>query len=277
MRRIALVFLATLLVAGACGGDDEKKASTSKTSDTGPKTVTEQGEQLETADEGKLTVCTDMPRVPFAFDEDGETVGLDVEMIRAVAGRLGLPPAFRDTDAAELFDALAAGRCDVVASAVAVTEERKQQADLSAPYLDVTQSLLVRKADATRYTSFASLQGRTVGAQRGTAGAALADREAASHGITVLKPASAEDVFAALKSGDVDAVVHDHPVLAYHASTTGETAVAAQLPGEKVEYAFAVRKGRRDLLAAIDDGLKKIRTDDTYNTIIRTYYGDDRV
>jgi polar amino acid transport system substrate-binding protein len=281
MRRIVLLFLAALLpVVGACSSDDDGKASTSKTktrtSDTGPKTVTEEARKLDTAGEGKLTVCTELPRVPFAFEEKGETVGLDVEIVRAVAGRLGLPPEFRDTDASELFRDLDAGRCDLVASAVAITEERKQQADFSPPYLDVTQSLLVRKADAARYTSFASLQGRTVGVQSGTAGAALADREAPPQGITVRKLPSTDELFTALKAGDVDAVVHDHPLLAYHASTTGETAVSAQLPGEKVEYGIAVRRGRTELLTAIDDALKAVRGDDTYKTIIRTYYGDDR-
>jgi polar amino acid transport system substrate-binding protein len=277
MRRIPfLLFVAVLLVGGACS-DDDKGTTTSKTTDTGPKTVTEQGEALKTAAEGKLTVCTDMPRVPFAFEEDGQTVGLDVEVVRAVAGRLGLPPEFRDTEASELFDALEAGRCDAVASALAITDERKRTVDFSAPYLDVMPSLLVRKADASRFTSLAAMRGRTIGVQSGTAGAELADREAAAHAITVRKLSAADDLFAALKAGDVDGVVHDHPVLAYHAATTGETAVSAQLPGEKVEYGIAVRKGRTELLTAIDDALEAIRTDDTYNTILRTYYGDDRV
>ena len=119
MRRIVLLFLAALLfVTGACGNDDEQ-IPTSKTSDTGPKTVTEEAEKLDTAATGKLTVCTEMPRVPFAFEEKGETVGLDVEVVRAVAGRLGLPTEFRDTDAADLFRDLEAGQCDLVASAVA--------------------------------------------------------------------------------------------------------------------------------------------------------------
>lgn len=275
MRRLLFLFLVVLSLV-ACS-DDDKDSATSKTTDTGPKTVTEQGEKLETAEQGKLTVCTDMPRIPYAFEEGGQTVGLDVEIVRAVAGRLGLPPEFRDTEPAALFDDLGKGRCDAVASAVSISGERSTSVDFSQPYLDVVPSLLVRKADAARFTSFAALQGRTVGVQAGTTGAGVADKEAAPQGITVKKLASIDELFAALKKGEIDAVVHDEPVNAYNASTTGDTAVSARLAEPKVQYGIAVAKGDVELRRTIDDALKQIRTDDTYNTIIRTYYGDNRV
>lgn len=276
MARLVLVLLAVVSLGAACS-DDDKGDATPRTTDTGPKTVTEQGEALETTSEGKLTVCTDIPRVPYAFEENGAVVGLDVEIVRAVAGRLGLPPEFRDTDTAALLDALAEGTCDAVASSVTITDERKKTVDFSEPYLDVVQSLLVRKADAGRFTTFAALQGRTVGAQSGTAGSDVADKEAAPQGVTVKKLKTADELFAALKAGEVDAVVHDEPVNAYNAATTGDTAVSARLATPKVQYGIAVPKGDDELRTAIDDALKRIRTDDTYNTILRTYYGDNRV
>ncbi|HEX2040320.1 MAG TPA: basic amino acid ABC transporter substrate-binding protein [Acidimicrobiales bacterium] len=267
--RLLLLFIALLaLVAAACGDDDEDGAG----GDDQP--VSEQGRALETVSQGKLTVCTDIPYAPFEFEEEGKVVGIDAEIVRAISSRLGLTPEFRDTDFEGIFAALNAGQCDVIASSVSITDERKKTVDFSDGYYEIVQSMLVRKADAATYTSFAALKGRTIGVQSGTTGADFAKKEAAPHGITVKEFGAADELFTALKANQIDAVVQDFPVNAYHAKTAGDAAVSARFEGEKEQYGIVVPKGEDALLKAINDALRQIRSDDTYNTIIRHYVGD---
>ncbi|MDQ3757615.1 MAG: basic amino acid ABC transporter substrate-binding protein [Actinomycetota bacterium] len=273
LPRLLLALLALMvLVAGACGGGDDNEADDAGGDDDRP--VTEQGQALKTVADGKLTVCTDIPYAPFEFEEEGKVVGIDAEIVRAISGRLGLTPEFRDTDFAGIFAALNAGQCDAIVSSVSITEERKKTVAFSDGYYDIVQSMLVRKADAATFTSFASLKGRTIGVQSGTTGADFAKKEGAAQNVTVKEFDGADDLFSALKSNQIDAVVQDFPVNAYNAKTTGDTVVTARFEGQKEQYGIVVPKGKDALLKAINGALAEIRRDDTYNTIIRHYVGD---
>lgn len=267
-RLLLVLFAALALLGAACGDDGDDDAGDDDTP------VVDQGRALDTVSKGKLTVCTDIPYAPFEFEEEGKVVGIDAEIVRAISGRLSLTPEFRDTDFEGIFAALNAGQCDVIASSVSITDERKKTVDFSEGYYEIVQSMLVRKADAATYTGFAALKGRTIGVQSGTTGADFAKKEAGPHGITVKEFGAADELFTALRANQVDAVVQDFPVNAYHAKTTGDAVVSARFEGEKEQYGIVVPKGKDALLNAVNEALRQIRTDDTYNTIIRNYVGD---
>lgn len=270
LRLVALV--ATLvLTAGACGddGDDGAAGGTSTTAGRGiPST-----EELGLVSDGKLIACTDVPYAPFEFEEGGRFDGIDIELVRAVAGRLGLTPEFRDVDFDAIFTALNARQCDLVASSVSITEERMQNLDFSDGYFEINQSLLVRKGEEATLDDLDKLAGRTIGVQSETTGAAFAKENAT--GATIREFTGADEAFSALKALQVDAVLQDLPVNAYHAQTTGETVVAKVFTeGEKEQYGFAMRKGSTALKAAIDDALAQVKADATYPTILRRFLGD---
>lgn len=275
MKRLRLAALTAavllvVLVAGACGDDGDDDGGGGGAG--GDASTVEQGKALETVNAGRLTVCTDIPSPPFAFEEGGELKGIDVDMVKAVTGRLGLQPDFRDTDGDELFAALDAGKCDMIASTVAITEERKKRHDFSQPYLQVHQSLLVRKGDEAEYDAIADLNGKAVGVETGTTGADYAKKHAAE--AHVKEFGGVDELLAALTAGQVEAVVHSFPVSAYHAKTTGELAVAATFDdAEAEEYAFVIPSDADALKKAVDDALTQIKSDDSYRTILTQYLG----
>lgn len=270
--RLMAVLAAVVLTVAGCS-DDEPSLRTDNASPTTAGAGGEPGEQLETVQPGKLTACTDVPYAPFEFEENGQLDGIDIELVRAVAGRLGLVADFKDVDFDGIFTALNAGQCDLVASSVSITDERKETLDFSEGYFEINQSLLVRKADEGKYKDLESLRGRTIGVQSETTGADFARENA--NGATIREFTGADELFTALKAGQVDAVLQDLPVNAHHARTTGETVVTKTFTeGEKEEYGFAMRKGRADLKKAIDDALQQVKSDDTYPTILRRFLGD---
>ena len=273
--RPLLVLVATLaLVAGACGDDDDDvdagDDATTTTAAAGGTPVT--GTDLQTVQAGKLTACTDVPYAPFEFEDDGEFDGIDIELVRAVAARLSLEPDFKDVDFDTIFTALNAGQCDIVASSVSITEERLKTLDFTEGYFKINQSLLVRKGDETKYSELEQLKGRTIGVQSETTGADYA--KANAEGATIKEFTGADELFTALKAGQVDAALQDLPVNAYHATTTGETVVAKTFTeAEQEQYGFAMKKGS-PLKASLDDALRQVKADDTYPTILRRFLGD---
>jgi polar amino acid transport system substrate-binding protein len=223
--------------------------------------------------EGRLTACTDIPYAPFEFEQDGKFDGIDIELVRAVAGRLGLTAEFKDVDFESIFAALNAGECDIVASSVSITPERLETLDFSEGYYEINQSLLVRKGEEATLGDLDKLAGRTIGVQSETTGAAYA--RANAEGATIREFTGADELFTALRARQVDAALQDLPVNSYNAKTTGETVVAKVFTeAEKEQYGFAMKKGSAELKAAIDDALEQVKADDTYPTILRRFLGD---
>lgn len=253
--------LAVSLVGAACGDDDPAI-------DAGPAAT----DDLGLVKDGTLTVCSDIPYAPFEYEEGGQVVGIDADIMRALAKELEVEATFRDTDFDGIFSALAANQCDVIASSVSITDERKANNDFTAGYFEINQSLLVRKEDAAKYDSLAKLSGRTIGVQSETTGAAFAEENA--KGANIREFTGADDLFLALKSKQIDGIVQDFPVNSYNATTSGETVVTEVFTStEKEQYGFVVRKGNTALLKALDDALEAVRADGTYDTILEKYLG----
>lgn len=257
-------------MAGACSDEAGEVTAGSTTGAGGPSAS---GADLGTIAHGKLTTCTDVPNPPFEFETNGVFDGIDIELVRAIADRLSLETEFKDVDFDGIFSALDAGQCDIVASSVVITDERMRTLDFSDGYFRVYQSLLVREGDEARYDELDKLSGRTIGVQSGTTGADYARENAA--GATIREFPGADDLLTALDAGRVDAALHDLPVNAHHAESTGQTVVAKTFTeGDGEEFGLVLRKGQTELKVAIDGALAKVKADDTFPTILRRFLGD---
>lgn len=266
---VALLAAAVLLGAGACRSND--RPSVDAGGDDGPSTV-EQGQALKTITPGKLLVCTDVPRPPFAFSEGGEIRGIDVDVVRGMGGRLALAPEFRDVDPARLLGALDQRQCDIVAAGLAIGDSGKAAYDFTESYFEVRQSLLVRKTDEGKYGDLPAMKGRTVGVVKGSPGGAVVQK--LGDGVVVKEFAAAAEAYAALDAAQVDGIVHDEPLNAYQVKLTGTGVIATVFADEPVvQYGFAMPKGQRGLLDALNKALREIRTDDSYRTILSGYLG----
>jgi polar amino acid transport system substrate-binding protein len=286
MRTTWRMLLALLIVFGfvasACGDDDES-ADTGDTTTTEGTSGTTSGGTGTTVDlaslglvsEGTLTVCSDIPYSPFEFEDEegsGQYTGFDVEVVEAIAADLGLEVAWKDSVFDTILASVAAGDCDMVASAMTITDERKEQANFSDPYFDADQSLLVRAEDEEKYGSLEDLAGQTIGVQSGTTGETYAN-ENKPDGATVKSYEGGEDLFLALESQEIAGALQDLPVNNYRALQDDKFVVVESFPtGE--QYGFAMSKDNTALLDAINGGLASIREDGTYDEIYASYFGE---
>lgn len=275
-RRTLLAALALLAALGACSKQENSAPPSATITPPGDAATSIQGARLIAS--GKLSVCSDIPYAPFEFNATDKTggatlAGFDVEVVRALAAQLALAAEFKTTPFDAIIPSLAAGNCDMIASATTITDARKQKVAFTQPYFDADQSLLIRAADKGRYRQLADLKGKTIGVQSGTTGETYAKAHTPA-GATVKDFPGADDLFSALTSGDIDAVLQDFPVNKYRARmAAGQFAVTETFrTGE--QYGFAVAKDNPKLVAALDAALARARQSGAYARIYQTWFGE---
>lgn len=250
----ALCAIATLAL-GACGSDD------GGTTDSGADVVKA----------GTLSVCSDVPYPPFEdFDESSDSgyKGFDVDVVSEIADRLELKLSIQDSsfDALQSGQSLNAGSCDLVASAMTITEEREANLDFSDGYYDSQQSLLV-PADSD-IAGIGDLDGVKVGVQQGTTGKTYTEENASGAKIVTF-PSDAE-MFQAIKAGQVEALLQDLPVNLDHAEGGDYKVVETYETDE--QYGFAIKQGNTQLVDDVNEALSDMREDGTYDEIYNKYF-----
>lgn len=222
---------------------------------------------------GTLKVGTEGTYKPFSFHADGsgELTGYDVEIITAVAGKLGVKPAFQETQFDAIFAGLEARRFDVVANQVSITDDRKAKYEFSSPYT-VSTGVVVTKADNNSISSFESLKGKTTAQSLTSNWYKLAQES----GATVEAVEGWAQAVTLLKQGRVDATINDKlTYLDYQKTAKDSDIKIAAETTEKSLSAFAVRKGSTSLAEAVNKALGELQADGTLTKISQKYFDAD--
>ena len=244
-------------------------------SDEGSDEVTTGGDEtsLELIEEGTLTVCSDIPYAPFEMQKGGEYTGFDMDLVQEIAKQLELEVEIKDLgfEGLQSGAALAAGQCDMVASAMTITEAREQNLDFTDPYYDSLQSLLV--PEGSDISTIEDLAGKKVGVQQGTTGEAFARENVPDDAEIVAFPSDAE-LYPAIQSGGVDAVLQDLPVNIEH-TKEGAFEIVEEFDTEE-QYGFAVKEeGSEALLEELNSALAELRDSGRYDEIYNEYFSTE--
>src|SRR5215203_304265 len=244
---------AASLFAAGCGSDDDDSSTAGGGSGGGG------GETL--------TVGSDIPYPPFEQGKPGSYTGFDIELVEAIAEKVGRKAEFQDTSFETIFRDVAQGKFEAVVSAATITDEREKAVDFSNPYYLSEQAVLVKEGSDIK--SLEDLQGKTVAAQQGTTGLELAKEEL---GDSEIRPyPEGPDAVNALKSGTVEAVVIDAPVAQNAVEKSGGVEIAEKVPTEET-YGIAVGQGETELLEEINKGLEEVLEDGTYKKIYKKWF-----
>ena len=223
---------------------------------------------------GKLTVCTHLPYKPFQFKEGNKVVGFDVDLLDLVAEDLGLEQEVVNIEWAQVTSGAAfqAKKCDMGMGAMTITPARQAAISITAPYMDATQVLLVKK-DAP-YKSLEDLKGKKVGVQADTTGKDFADKKAKEIGFQVVVFNDLALQENNVKSGRVDAAINDNGVLYDFVKENPDTAVATEFDtGE--QYGFGALKDGSGpkLVEKFNALLTSAKSDGKYNEIYKKWFG----
>ena len=253
---------AVALVAAGCG------SSSSSSSSTGSETTETSGGGGEEAGGGEpLTVGSDIPYPPFEQGKPGKYTGFDIELMEAIAEKMGRTAEFEDTSFETIFRDVGQGKFEAVISAATITEEREKAVSFSDPYYDSEQAVLVKEGSSVK--SLEELEGQTVAVQQGTTGQELAKEKIG--GAEIRPFPEGPDAVNALKAGTVEAVIIDAPVAQNAVEKSGGVEIAEKVPTEE-QYGIAVSKDNSALLEEINKGLEEVISDGTYTKIYKKWF-----
>lgn len=210
---------------------------------------------------------------PFEFVKDGEIVGIDVEVMNAIAESQDFEVEFKDLGSFDsVFPALMSGHIDVIASGVTITAERKKKYDFSEPYYGSDQSVIVKEGLDKDLTV---LYGdHDIGVQTGTTGDLWVTEHLKDKGVLkgeVARYGKYTMVIADLVNENLDGVVLDSSVAKEYTERRPVKVVGIIKTGEK--YGIVVKKGNKELLKKINAGLEEIKQSGKLKEIIKKYEG----
>lgn len=228
------------------------------------------------AQNGTLNWGTDPTYAPFEYADAGnKPTGFDVELMEAIAAKMGKTSNLTSGAFDGLLLALQGKKFDVVCAAMSITPARELEVSFSIPYYRADMGIMYNPAKNI-ITKPEDLVGKTVGVQTGTTG------ESSAKLIAGVKVNSYPDIQLAtldLENGKVDAVVNDYPVCTAYASTHPALKVidTTSIAGQDLTqlYGIAVRKDDTQLKTDIDTALRKVVADGTYATLYRKYFFAD--
>lgn len=238
------------------------------------KNLTLTGDATKVASPKKKTyiIYSDSAFAPFEFKSGNQYIGIDMDLIRAIAKQQGFDVVIQNGEFDAALNSVKTGQADGIIAGMTVTDERKKTFDFSDPYYTSNIRLAVKKGSKIR--AYDDLKDKKVGAKAGTASSDWLQKHAKEYGYTVETVQDGTALYNNLQSSSVDAIMDDEAVLLY-AIDQGrefETPIEGIKSGE---LAFAVKKGSNpELIDMFNNGLANLIESGEYNAIMNKYLAE---
>jgi len=243
-------------------------------------------DQSTLVQKGKLSVCSDLPYPPFeSYDDQGNPVGVDMDMGTELATRLGLQFQAVNTVFDSIIAAVTGGKCDIIMSDMNVTPDRNKQISFIT-YLQVGQSILVAKGNPQNITGPSDLCGQSVAAESGTTEVEYLNTTLAADCAKAGKPKANvvvtqkdSDALQQLQAGKVVSYFADTPVAAGYALKNADQFELVGDPIAPAPVGIGVPCGAADCTSApltplgeaVKAALQSMMADGAYAKILDKY------
>lgn len=271
MKKKILMFIAvgmTALALAACDSktaQDQTSAAGSEAAQSEESKAGEQAQGSGLVQEGKLVMVTNAEFPPYEYHEANEIVGIDVEIAKEIAKKLGAELEIEDIAFGSIIPEVTSGKADIGMAGISVTEDRKLSVDFSNTYAKTTQVVIVKDDSAIAKPD--ELEGKTIGVQEGTTGDILSgDIKDA----VIERYAKGVEAVQSLMQNKVDAVVIDQETAKVFVTENSGIKILEESFVEE-EYAIAIKKGNTALLEKVNKALEELKAEGKIDEIVNKY------
>lgn len=276
---ISSIFVLLALLLAACGSTGGSTGTTTGSSNSATATVKPSvAAPTDLLTPGTLTVGSDTTYAPQEYidSKTGKAAGFDIDLISAVASRMGLTAQIQTAQFNSIITSLQAKRFDVVISAVTINSDRQKVVDF-VPYFNAGESLLVQNGNPDHINSVSDLCGKNVGVQNGTVEqtdlqtADAACKKANKQGINMTVLQDQTSVIQLLVTNRVVATYQDSPVTDYYNKLNpGRFQVGGSVVNAAPE-GIVIRKGDTSMFNAVQAAFNAVKADGTYTQLINKW------
>lgn len=276
MKKFTALCLAMVMVLSlaACGGS-AKPAETQAPAAAATEAPAAAATEAPAASGKKWVIASDTVFKPFEYtDASGNFVGIDVDIVAAVAADQGFNYEIKSLGWDAAIAACQAGQADGMIAGASITEERKANGWLfSDGYYTATQSMTV--AADSDITGFDGLKGKDVAVKTGTQGAAYAETLKDEYGFKLVYFEDSPTMYQAVLGGQCVACFEDTPIMQ---ATIKDNGLALKCLEDTAnaggDYGFAIfNADNQELLDMFNKGLANIKANGTYDQILAKYLG----
>ena len=279
--RLLAALLATgmMLSLAACGGSASSSsaassgAAASSAASSAPASSAAETTDFTTVNDGVLTMATNAQFPPYEYYEGEKIVGIDAEIVAAIAEKLGLDYTIEDMEFDSIITSVQTGKADIGLAGMTVTDERKEAVNFTESYATGKQVIIVTEDSAITSVDdlFAEGASHVIGVQRNTTGDLYTTWDLEDAGLaTIDRYSKGAEAVQALKTGKVDCVVIDNePAKAFVSEVEGLKILETEYIEE--QYAAAMNKDNEALYEAVNGALKELIADGTVQSIVDKY------
>ncbi len=217
----------------------------------------------------RIGILADSP--PLIFRLNGKWAGIEADLGRALAERLGMHPVFIPLPPRQLSAALLEGKVDILMAGITISEERRIQMDFCRPYLVVGQAALVRTPDLPQFNT--EIKIRTTAQRVGVLSDSSGDRLVSSYFANANRVAfsSLKEATEALLKNRIDMVLFDAPATWWMAlAHEGQLSIAPALFARE-EIAWGIRRESMGLRTSANQALADWQKDGTLESILQRW------
>ena len=203
-----------------------------------------------------LVMVTEAGFAPYEYYDNGEVVGVDVDIAREIAKEMGKKLVVKDVAFDSIINEVKTGKADFGAAGISYTDERAKQVDFSINYSTSNQVVVVKNGSNIRDVN--NIDGKKIAVQLGSVADTYVTSNFKNSEIVREKKylAAIED----LKSGKADCVVMDElPAKEMVKNNNDIMILSGNLASDS--YGMVVKKGNKKLLNAINKVLNKLKED----------------
>lgn len=217
-------------------------------------------------DQNKIVMVTEAGFAPYEFYEDGQIVGVDVEVAKEIAKELGKELEIKDVAFDSIINELKSGKADFALAGMSITEERLKEVDFSIEYTTSRQVVIVK--DNSNISNVNSIYDKKIAVQLGS----VADLYFSNNykNLDILRQKKYLSMVEDLKADKIDAIVMDKLPAEEIVKTNSNLKI---LDGYIFEdsYGIAVKKGNSNLISTINTVLNRLITEGKIEEYIIKY------
>ena len=226
-------------------------------------------------DDDAFTIALTGKYPPFSFySSDGKLVGFDVDVSREVAKKMGKELEIVTTEWDGILAGLLSGRYDAIIGSMAITPERAEKVNFSIPYYISGAQLFVHKDREEEITDASDLKNGKVGVVLGTTFEHYLTNNFPEMNVVTYK--GEVDIYQDMLNDRLDGFVTDRLVGMYQIKQAEMPFVPAGPLLYEERMAIPVEKDRTVLLSNINDALRKMQADGTFQELREKWFGEKR-